>query len=141
MDRTSSSLSLDVEQRQVEVGSQPAAHHPPPGAFQRATYPPVCAGFSLDMDAGDANRTLASVQLARDHAKEGRNGAATALLMQVCVAFVYLLSERIQWDFVYYFCIAEALHVEAIRTQGCIEGGNTEGVFSLIFVGAASLSG
>ena len=37
------------------------------------------------MDADDAMKTLASVQMARDHASRGRHGAATALLMKVCL--------------------------------------------------------
>ena len=40
------------------------------------------------MDMDDAMKTLASVQMARDHATCGRHGAATALLMKVCL---YLL--------------------------------------------------
>lgn len=50
-------------------------------------YPGVVA-----MDADDADKALASVQLARDHARCGRHGAATAGLMQVgfwvCCLFV-----------------------------------------------------
>lgn len=37
------------------------------------------------MDADDAEKALSSVQLARDHARCGRHGAATAGLMQVGV--------------------------------------------------------
>lgn len=38
---------------------------------------------AVGMEVDEARRTLASVQLARDHATCGRHGAATALLMQV----------------------------------------------------------
>lgn len=46
----------------------------------------------IAMDADDAEKALSSVQLARDHARCGRHGAATAGLMQVRLLYAVVYS-------------------------------------------------
>lgn len=57
----------------------------PPGIEERTAIMSAARVDRSMMDEEDAVKTLTSIQTARKHAVCGQHGAATALLMQVCL--------------------------------------------------------